>query len=158
MYEWHCRIPKVSKFSGTWMCDWRLGKFDNQCWQMQKCWKPHFHASFLTGLVIIVKCGSDLSWQNLSGFHFTSEIQCFNSVVWLLLNCIENFGWNSLGLGLCESHLMKRHMDSALRSFQVPQPCGNCNPCYSQYSHLFSLSFTTWVLIRDFFFKFYFIF
>lgn len=91
-----------------------------------KMLKTLFHASFLINLAAFVKCGPGLSWQKFFGFCFTSEVQCFNCVVWLLLNCLKSLGWNFLGLRLCESNLMKKHID-CLFLFQVLQSCGKCN-------------------------------
>lgn len=93
---------------------------------------PIFMLAFLLIWPSLYVWLSGLSWQNFSGFCFTSKVRCFHlcglasaKLHW------ELFGWNSWGLRLCESNLMKRHIYStSLLSFQVLQACGNCNSCY----------------------------
>ena len=69
IFEHHSRIPKECKFSRAWMCDWKLGGANNWCRQMQKCWKPHFHARFLTGLAVFVSVA--LVWAGKTSLGFT---------------------------------------------------------------------------------------
>lgn len=80
IYEWHSRIPEGSKFSRAWMCDWRLGKANNQCWQMQKCWKPHFHASFLIDLAIFVSVALVSAGKTSLGFSLLLKFNV--SIMW----------------------------------------------------------------------------